>query len=47
MKIFEAVGFKTKEIIIKEQHNCRATGFWKTKSVKYNFFTCSGVSVCV
>ena len=37
MKIFEATGFKTKEIIIKEQHNCRATGFWKTNSVKYNF----------
>lgn len=37
MKIFEKVGFKTKEIIIKEQHNCKATGFWKTNSVKYNF----------
>jgi len=37
MKIFEAVGFKTKEIIIKEQHNCRATGYWKTNSIKYNF----------
>ncbi len=37
MKLFEAVGFKTKEIIIKEQHNCKATGFWKTNSVKYNF----------
>ncbi len=37
MKIFEAEGFKTKEIIIKEQHNCRATGFWKTNSIKYNF----------
>lgn len=37
MKIFEAAGFKTKEIIIKEQHNCKATGFWKTNSVKYNF----------
>lgn len=37
MKIFEAVGFKTKEIIIKQQHNCKATGFWKTNSVKYNF----------
>lgn len=37
MKIFEAVGFKMKEIIIKEQHNCKATGFWKTNSVKYNF----------
>lgn len=37
MKIFEAAGFKLKEIIIKEQHNCRATGFWKTNSIKYNF----------
>ena len=37
MKIFEAAGFKTKEIIIKEQHNCKATGIWKTNSVKYNF----------
>ncbi|MCL2250033.1 MAG: methyltransferase domain-containing protein [Oscillospiraceae bacterium] len=37
MKIFEGMGFKTKEIIIKEQHNCKATGFWKTNSVKYNF----------
>ena len=37
MKIFEKIGFKTKEIIIKEQHNCKATGFWKTNSVKYNF----------
>ncbi len=38
MKIFESAGFKTKEIIIKEQHNCKATGYWKTSSVKYNFF---------
>ena len=37
MKIFEKAGFRTKEIIIKEQHNCRATGFWKTNSVQYNF----------
>jgi len=37
MKIFKKVGFKTKEIIIKEQHNCRATGYWKTNSIKYNF----------
>ncbi|MCL2170934.1 MAG: methyltransferase domain-containing protein [Defluviitaleaceae bacterium] len=37
MKIFESVGFTLKEIIIKEQHNCKATGFWKTNSVKYNF----------
>lgn len=26
-----------KELIIKEQHNCKATGYWKTNSVKYNF----------
>ena len=37
MKVFESSGFKLKEIIIKEQHNCKATGFWKTNSVKYNF----------
>lgn len=37
MKIFESSGFKLKELIIKEQHNCRATGYWKTNSVKYNF----------
>ncbi|GHV46422.1 hypothetical protein FACS1894204_08000 [Synergistales bacterium] len=37
MKIFERAGFTTKEIIIKEQHNCKATGYWKTNSVKYNF----------
>lgn len=37
MKIFEDVGFKLKELIIKEQHNCKATGYWKTNSVKYNF----------
>ncbi len=37
MKIFESQGFRLKEIIIKEQHNCKATGYWKTNSVKYNF----------
>ena len=37
MKLFVEAGFKTKEIIIKEQHNCKATGYWKTNSVKYNF----------
>ena len=37
MRIFELAGFKTKEIIIKEQHNCKATGFWKTNSLKFNF----------
>jgi len=37
MKIFIDAGFTLKEIIIKEQHNCKATGYWKTNSVKYNF----------
>ncbi len=37
MKIFEGSGFKLKELIIKEQHNCKATGYWKTNSIKYNF----------
>ena len=34
---FDAAGFKLKEIIIKKQHNCKATGFWKTNSEKHNF----------
>lgn len=37
MQLFELAGFKLKEIIIKEQHNCKATGYWKTNSIKYNF----------
>lgn len=37
MWIFEDDGFKLKELIIKEQYNCKATGYWKTNSVKYNF----------
>lgn len=37
MRIFENAGFKLKELIIKEQHNCKATGYWKTNSIKYNF----------
>ena len=37
MKIFQEEGFKLKELIIKAQHNCKATGYWKTNSIKYNF----------
>ena len=37
MRIFQDAGFTLKELIIKEQHNCKATGYWKTNSVKYNF----------
>lgn len=37
LKVYEDAGFKLKELIIKEQHNTRATGFWKQRSVDYNF----------
>ena len=37
MKIFENVGFYIKEIIIKEQHNCRSTERWKSSGEKNNF----------
>jgi len=37
MQVFLNAGFILKEIIIKEQHNCKATGYWKTNSIKYNF----------
>lgn len=37
MEVFQNAGFILKEIIFKEQHNCKATGFWKTNSIKYNF----------
>ena len=37
MRIFQDAGFALKELIIKEQHNCKATCYWKTSSVKYNF----------
>lgn len=29
MDIFLKVGFKSKEIIIKEQHNCKSSNYWK------------------
>ena len=38
MEIFKETGLKLKEIIIKEQHNCSSTGFWRNQSIKYNFF---------
>lgn len=37
MQKFQNVGFKLKEIIIKEQYNCKSTAYWKEKSIKYNF----------
>lgn len=37
MQIFQNVGFKLKEIIIKEQHNCRCTNKWEKISKERNF----------
>ena len=37
VKILQDAGFTLKEMIIREQYNCKATGYWKTNSVKYNF----------
>ena len=37
MQEFINAGFILKENIIKEQHNCQATGFWYKKSIDYNF----------
>lgn len=37
MQVFLNAGFLLKENIIKEQHNCQATGFWYQKSIDYNF----------
>lgn len=41
MKIFENSGFTAKEIIIKEQHNCKTTSHWKANSMRYNFLLIS------
>jgi len=35
--LFINAGFLEKENIIKIQHNCKATGFWRSRSVEYNF----------
>lgn len=37
MQVFLSSGFVLKEIIIKEQHNCSATGFWYKRSIEQNF----------
>lgn len=37
MQKFLEAGFTLKEDIIKHQHNCQATGFWKIRSEAYNF----------
>ena len=37
IKVFLNAGFNLKELIIKRQHNCKTTGFWYNRSIKYNF----------
>jgi len=37
MQVFQNEGFTVKEIIIKEQHNCKSTGYWKERSEQYDF----------
>ncbi len=37
MDRFLRAGFELKEDIIKQQYNCKATGFWVEKSKQNNF----------
>jgi hypothetical protein len=37
MERFLKSGFALKEDIIKVQHNCKATWFWKKRSEEFNF----------
>lgn len=32
MSVFLEQGFSLKEIIVKEQHNCRSTGYWEKQN---------------
>lgn len=41
MKVFEKADFKLKEIIIKQQYNCRMTEKWEKMSIEKNFFLLS------
>lgn len=38
MNIFLNTGFKLKEIIIKQQHNCSSTSYWEDICIKRNFY---------
>ncbi len=35
MNIFMNTGFQLKEVIIKEQHNCTSTEYWKNKKINF------------
>lgn len=38
MNLFLNQGFRLKEIIVKEQHNCNCTKYWEKISLKKNFY---------
>lgn len=46
MKLFQDAGFTLKELIIKEQYNCKTTGYWKTNTEKYNFLLIAHEYLC-
>ncbi len=35
LQLFISAGFRLKEIVIKEQHNCRSENYWKRKQVNF------------
>lgn len=37
MRVFLDAGFVLRELIIKRQHHCKATGFWYARSLQHNF----------
>lgn len=37
LDVYLNAGFKLRELVIKRQHNCKTTGFWYARSLKYNF----------
>lgn len=37
IRVFLDAGLVLKELVIKRQDNCRATGFWYDRSIKHNF----------
>ncbi len=39
MNMFIQTGFILKEIIIKEQHNCKKTDYWKNKNIDFYLLT--------
>ncbi len=35
--VFLNTGFVLRELVIKRQHKCKTTGFWYSRSIRYNF----------